>query len=133
MHYLMLVTTDCSTGETSLQARTRVYETLLIDSTFVGECGRFGQPLADWFAIGGRWTGHLLDLRRPPRLDAGEEFGAAADAIILTQRLFASFLEGFKGHMHLDGSHCQFLDLDDDTCDPTFIGRKWIVVVDYHS
>jgi hypothetical protein len=129
----MLVTADRRTGETSLHARKRIYEALLIDSTFVGDVGRFGSPLADWFVIGGRWSGHLLDMQQAPRPDASEEFGAEADAIILTQQHFDRFLAGFQDYIHLEGSHCHFLDLDGDACNPSFVDRKWITVVDYHQ
>ncbi len=61
MHYRMLVTLTPEPGETSLQARHRVFNLLMEDPSFCGEGGRFGSPPADWFVIGGRWSGCLAE------------------------------------------------------------------------
>ena len=36
-----------------------MFDTLSNDNSFVGEGGQFGGPIADWFVIGGRWSGEL--------------------------------------------------------------------------
>src|SRR5947207_13443557 len=59
MHYRMLVTVDKEGIETSAQARLHVNQELLQDTSFCGEGGHFSAPLADWFVIGGRWSGEL--------------------------------------------------------------------------
>lgn len=59
MHFRMLVTVSRDGIETSEQARKYVYEKLLSDESFCGDGGRFGSPVADWFVIGGRWSGKL--------------------------------------------------------------------------
>lgn len=60
MHSRLYVTIN-KTDEvaTSEQARERVQSELENDDSFCGEGGRFGSPLADWFVIGGRWSGDL--------------------------------------------------------------------------
>src|SRR5262245_12678689 len=55
----MLVTVSRDGIETSEQAREYVHEKLLSDESFCGDGGRFGSPFADWFVIGGRWSGEL--------------------------------------------------------------------------
>jgi hypothetical protein len=179
MHYRMLVTLAQEPGETSLQVRSRVFNLLMQDPSFCGEAGRFASPLADWFVIGGRWSGCLteaflakeydlqLKQRFPklagewyreadakahaPALDAlwaefgghgpspfnrgsYEQHGYDDDAQLLTRELYAALLAEYEGEPHhRDGCHCRFLDLDDEPIDDTFIGRKWLVAVDYHS
>ena len=59
MHSRLLVTCNKDTAETSQEARKYVYYTLSNDPSFAGDGGRFGAPLADWFVIGGRWSGEL--------------------------------------------------------------------------
>ena len=57
MHYRFLVTFDRERAASSDEAREHVYDTLM-DEGFGGE-GRWGGGLADWFVIGGRWSGEL--------------------------------------------------------------------------
>src|SRR5205823_12102965 len=56
-HYRFLVTFDCERAASSDEAREHVYDTLMHEG-FCGE-GRWGGGLADWFVIGGRWSGEL--------------------------------------------------------------------------
>jgi hypothetical protein len=180
MHYLMLVTLTMLPGETSPEARERVFSTLSDDNTFCGEGGRFGCPLADWFVIGGRWSGLLAETlmgddyrnrlkERFPQFATGsfsdadvkaqsvaldelwresggsglspltrssyEGEGYPDDAMPLNQTLYDRLLSNFEGQTrhHAEGNHCEFVDLNDEELDESFIGRKWIAVVDYHS
>jgi len=57
MHYRFLVTVNKDAAESSEQARKLVSETLLAEG-FVAD-GRWGSGQADWFVIGGRWSGEL--------------------------------------------------------------------------
>ncbi len=59
MHSLLLVTCNKENAETSQEARDYVDDVLTNDNSFVGEGGHFGSPVADWFVIGGRWSGEL--------------------------------------------------------------------------
>lgn len=58
MHYRFLVTFNKETAEDSEQARRYVEDTLLAEG-FVGSDGRWGGGIADWFCLGGRWSGEL--------------------------------------------------------------------------
>ncbi len=179
MHYLMLVTLTILPGETSPEARERIYSQLIDDHSFCGDGGRFSVPVCDWFVIGGRWSGLLGEtvvgdayrekLRAtfpefsgycsPDRVKehAGEldalwrEFGGSGpsslnrdayrhlgyddDAMPLARTLYDKFLVAHAGALsgHGGDGACEFIDLDDEAVDETFIGRKWIAVVDYHS
>jgi len=53
------VTCNKEHAETRQEARGYVYNTLIHDASFVGDGGRFSSPVADWFVIGGRWSGEL--------------------------------------------------------------------------
>ena len=59
MHHLMLVTLSLDDITTADTVRDSAYDRLMDDDSFVGEGGRFGSPLADWFVLGGRWSGKL--------------------------------------------------------------------------
>ena len=58
MHYRLLVTFEKGSAVTSEEARRYVEQELLNDPSFSGG-GRFGGAMADWFVIGGRWSGEL--------------------------------------------------------------------------
>jgi hypothetical protein len=160
MHYLMLATLAMPDGATSLAARRKAYDFLLRDDSFCGEGGRFGSPLCDWFVIGGRWSGLLRKTllgdpyqaacsqlasqhrealnqlwqrfggtgEHPHNRDSYGDLGCDDDAMIIDQAIYDHFLA--KGA----GKSCEtFADLDDEPVNETFIGRKWLVVVDYHN
>jgi hypothetical protein len=180
MHHLMLVTLSLPEGGTSDDARNRAYSLLLEDSSFCGEGGRFGCPLADWFVLGGRWSGMLREAilgqpykaaleqefpeftkgyypsRLPKQHKTGldqlwqrfggsgnspltrsgyDELGANDDAMLVDQFLYDQFLKPYAGTDREIGDEqlTDFADLDGDDVDESFIGRKWLVVVDYHN
>ena len=57
-----------------------------------------------------------------------DELGCDDDAMIVDQALYDHFLARDPGQ------HCEtFADLDDEPVDESFIGRKRLVVVDYHN
>jgi hypothetical protein len=191
MHYRMLVTLDKDGIETSAQARLHVNQALLNDTSFCGDGGRFGAPLADWSVIGGRWSGELsratwakkvtraisqlekeagvevwgahysssemqvaqINLKNmieklyqkslPEEFkgkglvydrDMYEEFGYEDDAMLVTRTLYNAFLKEYEGRDSQGDNHwVAFSDLNYEAVNPDFIGRKWLVVVDYHS
>jgi hypothetical protein len=59
-----------------------------------------------------------------------EELGYDDDARLIDRALYDRFLQEYAGQDFGDG---EFADLDGDTVDESFIGRKWLVVVDYHN
>ena len=148
MHYLLLVTMDRRHAKTSTTARRSVLERLYAIPSFVA--GEDGQTwsIADWFVIGGRFTGLLSDGRQTTWLpkvyaeltaprDPHRDLGYEDDAQIVDQVLYDRLLAPYaRQNMRYDRSegHLAFLDLDGDPVAPTtFIARKWLVVVDYHS
>ena len=62
------------------------------------------------------------------------QFGYNDDAMLVTDALYEHLLAEYAGQARSgDDLHCHFIDLDDEPVDETFIGRKWLVVVDYHN
>ena len=57
MHYRFLVTCEFAAAKTSEEARAYVRQALL-EEGFCSQ-GRWGAGMADWFVIGGRWSGEL--------------------------------------------------------------------------
>jgi hypothetical protein len=60
-----------------------------------------------------------------------DHFGAEDDAMRIDAALYERFLKEHRGWEADDDFH--FADLDGDPVDESFIGRKWLVVVDYHN
>lgn len=176
MHTQLLVTCNRDHAETSEGARAYVADVLERDQSFVGEGGYFASSVADWFVIGGRWSGTLSAVRHgadfraeamrriPPRFPIGyaddereahatalqalwEELGGSDrnplcrdqyadlgygdDAQIVDEMLYDALLAPYEGS-DCDGE--TFLDLDwQPVSREAFVGRKWLVIVDYHS
>ncbi len=183
MHYRLLVTFNKDQAATSEEAREHVFETLH-DEGFCGESGRWRSCVADWFVVGGRWSGFLSRLtwakefdhvvttteadydihiwgawyhdkakqqlqhklaKRfqrfwdsiaptsykgiPYQRDTYKADGYEDDAMLLTRELYESVLKEYEG-MKESEYHA---DLDYDEVAPSLIGRKWLVVVDYHT
>ena len=58
------------------------------------------------------------------------------DAMPLNRFLYDHFLKehaGFATNLPGHGAVCDFADLDDEPVEESFIDRKWLVVIDYHS
>jgi hypothetical protein len=80
-----------------------------------------------WQALGGQGA-------NPYSRDAYQELGYPDDAQPLTTALYDALLSKFEGESCVsDGCHCEFIDLDDEPLISDFVGRKWLVVVDYHN
>ena len=58
MHNVMYVTLNKDKASTSKEARDYV-SNYLSENGFIGSDGRWSLSLADWFVIGGRWSGEL--------------------------------------------------------------------------
>lgn len=64
----------------------------------------------------------------PATRSSYDHLGCDDDALIVNQALYDHFLA------EAPGQHCEtFADLDDEPVNESFIGRKWLVVVDYHN
>jgi hypothetical protein len=62
MHSRLIVLVDRNGNESSLDARKRA-EARLIEEGFAGEGSLFVSHPADWFVIGGKWSGELIRVR----------------------------------------------------------------------
>jgi hypothetical protein len=114
MHHRLLVTTR--NGASAIDACASV-ERGLVAQGFVGPFDdpayRFARGIADWVEIGGRWA-NLLD----------------GNAERLTAELYDRFLLEYEG---VTADYDGFVDLEEEQLSREFIGRKWLVVVDYHT
>ncbi len=183
MHYRFLVTFNKEDAGFSEEARKRVVS-YLIDEGFCAPQGRWSTSIADWFVIGGRWSGDLschswaaplyaqmekaekaagvqvwgasyADKKMKKKQNALEKLCTAAwkekapkeyrhipinrdmylelgyedDAMLLTQELYDALLKEYQGQT--DSEH--HADIDGETVSPAMVGRKWLVVVDYHN
>lgn len=143
MHTRLLLTFAHRRAATSDEARAYAAERLEEDPSFVGEGGRFGSSIADWFVIGGRWSGELTRTLLDPKSPAGElpagrddyQFdGADDDAMQVSAVLYDRLLKPYEGRAEVGEESLEFVDLDGDCVSrAAFVGRKWLVVVDYHS
>lgn len=95
-----------------------------------------------WERLGGKGE-------NPYNRDTYEHYGYEDDAMLLTQELYDFLLKEYlededSGEYANEGDHVfsneswgrgylKFVDLDYDNLSPDMIGKKWIVVVDYHS
>lgn len=60
--------------------------------------------------------------------------GHTDDALLLTEELYATLLAQHEGNaLVCDEGHCEYVDLDQEQLQPDFVGRKWVVVIDYHN
>jgi hypothetical protein len=181
MHYRFLVTCELGAAENSAEARKYVFDTLH-EEGFCGE-GRWSCGMADWFVIGGRWSGELSryswartitaemqalereqgvqvwgvfygsaekeriqqelaarfqslwDMHAPEEYrglpiqrDTYHDTGYADDAMLLTRELYDALLKEYEGTEEFE----HHADLAYDDVSPAMIGKKWLVVVDYH-
>ena len=81
-----------------------------------------------WQRIGG--TGN-----HPLTRSGYDHFGADDDAMLIDQFLYDHFLKPYAGCTEIlwDNKLPDFADLDGDEVGESFVGRKWLVVVDYHN
>jgi len=76
------------------------------------------------------WCEHGGSGMRPETRDSYEELGYSDDAVLVTQPLYAAFLADYQDR---GGDSQEYVDLDGDEVQTDFVGRKWLVVVDYHN
>jgi hypothetical protein len=122
----MLVTFSKSEADSSVAAREYV-KTWLLDEGFIGN-GRFGCGMADWFVIGGRWSGYLSHHEGEERNQYDED-GAEDDAMVVTEQIYDEFLKEYE-------DNCQgeyYVSIEDEKLARHIIGKYWVVVTDYHS
>jgi hypothetical protein len=62
-----------------------------------------------------------------------EQLGYDDDAQPVDRTLFEHFLAEYRGETDRREPSGRFADLDGEEVDDSFIGRKWIAVVDYHN
>lgn len=178
MHQRLFVLIPKSKAKSSIEARQFVCE-WLIGEGFVARGGRFSSTgPADWFVIGGRWSGELtralLDQKKLKKFrdkfekkygwwTGGKEKITEQQRLKQSKELFSNFFPKFKdihpfwrynyketGYkddaMVVTGKLFDRLELnelpkneegvidteEEDIEKKSVVGKKWIVVVDYH-
>jgi hypothetical protein len=94
-----------------------------------GEKTRTQQELAEKFQQ--LWDSHAPESYRgiPYCRDTYQQNGYEDDAMLLTQELYDALLKEFEGTEESE----HHADLEYDEVSPAMIGKKWLVVVDYHN
>ncbi len=141
MHQRLLVTFSTDGIETSEQARKYAFNELSHDTSFISDSdspNRFGGGIADWFKIGGRWSGELTEIKTGQPIKKRDTSvlqrfprGFPDDAMIVDLVLYDKLLKKYEGTWH-SGDKYDFCDLDREDVNEDFVGKKWIVIVDYH-
>jgi hypothetical protein len=128
MHYRLLVTTG--QARSSLDARNAARLLLPPLGFVIDETQLWPAGIADWFVIGGRYTGTLARISDAEwsRRDHGAELGYPDDAQLVTEELYDRFLAPQEEWP----DESAYVDLERTPLSRRFIGWKWLVVVDYH-
>ena len=80
------------------------------------------------------WQTHGGVGASPYTRDEASEYGHTDDAVVLTAELYDALLSSYQDETIVgEDGHCQFVDWDGEKLTPHAIGRKWLVVVDYHN
>jgi hypothetical protein len=85
--------------------------------------GHAGELDAMWHSLGGLGP-------NPYSRSSYIQYGYPDDAMLVSEPLYDALLAGHEG---CDNECEHFADLDGDEVSRAFIGRKWLVVVDYHN
>jgi hypothetical protein len=127
MHHKFLVTTNATS---SFDARLAVLSGLIRQGFLKDPTERWGGGIADWFQIGGRYSGLLSGIGEAAQLrrNRDDQLGDEDDAQLVTAELYDRYLAEYEGRAEGDG----FADIEREPVSRAFIGSKWLVVVDYH-
>lgn len=119
-------------------------ETLIGESFKAAVIARFPQMAEAWWPcnllehhsaeLTALWREHGGISPSPYERDNIDDYGHTDDAMPVCARLYKALLSAYEDHDTFNGDfQCEFADLDGEVVDPSFIGRKWLVVVDYHN
>lgn len=128
MHTQAIVTFNKDKAKNSEEAR-KYASDFLFKNGFTAQV-YFCSGIADWFVIGGRWSGCLSKAKGLDRRDNYKSLGYEDDAMIVDENIYNEWLKPFDGRNHNKET---FWDLNCYFVSEDFIGNKWIVVVDYHT
>ena len=121
MHFRLFVTLNVTKTMDNKEIEEIVTDELSNDSSFLANednAYRVFSPICDWFVIGGRWEG----------------FFGGSNVKLITQDIYDKHLKAFENlRLEFEDDDLFFIDLNEDNVDESFIGKKAIVIVDYHS
>ena len=153
MHYLYFVVFDKKEAKDSDEAR-GLAESTLVEQNFCGGEGYFCESKADWFVIGGRWSGLLswIQLEIDPsnqeklrkawkKANIKEVFpydrntfsseGHGDDAMIVGQKLLEALRKKYSDIEIYDADNNYEISLGG--LEDKDLLNRWIVVIDYHN
>jgi hypothetical protein len=76
------------------------------------------------------WLQHCGMGPSPYTRSGYRDYGFSDDAMVVTQTLYDALLAKYADEIYVTE---KFIDLNDEAIGPDFVGRKWLVVVDYHN
>ncbi len=141
MHQIFFVTVSKGQAKTVKQA-IREAANILDNNSFSGEGGFYAGCKADWYVIGGRYSGSFQmaeagkDMKDEKAWD--EIKGKEVDAVEFTKKLHKQLIKYIKDSTYYEVDDVELFDDDEyeeyklATDDLSHLYGKWIVVVDYH-
>ena len=132
MHSLYFVILDNKGIEDSSHAKDKVLQ--ILEKEKFCDCDAFFQSgKADWFLIGGRWTGILdsvLNKKQEETKPSNNFKGSENEAKILDKKLFRALKKKFQEVEIFDVE--QRTELTFKSLEKEYALGRWIVVIDYH-
>lgn len=140
MHQIFFVTVSNETAEDAQQA---IYQadSILDSNNFSGSKGYYGGSKADWYVIGGKYSGSFQMAQAGKDMKdekAWEEIkGKEVDAVEFTKELHDQLIKYIKDSTY-EVDDVELFDEDEyeeyklATDDLSHLYGKWIVVVDYY-
>jgi hypothetical protein len=130
MHYFYLVKVNAESAD---EARQEAAQALDMHS-FAAEAGYFGNSKADWYVVGGRWSGVLgkTTEAEQEKRDAYKQDGYPDDAQPLTAELIKYLKAESYGDVEIfDADEAQEFTVDDqeEVDEP----GTYLVAIDYHN
>lgn len=141
MHQIFFVTVSKKEAEDAQQA-CREAHNILNRNEFSGGEGFYSGSKADWYVIGGRYSGSFQMAQAGKDMKdekAWEEIkGKEVDAVEFTKELHDQLIKFIADSTYYDVDDVELFDEDEyeeyklATDDLSHLYGKWIVVVDYH-
>ncbi len=142
MHSIYFVLLPKNDADNNKSARTQAIN-LLEQENFFGSNGYWGGGKGDWGVVGGRWTGILSGTEVEINDEKAKNYrstylreGYEDDAMILTDEILIrltnkendySNTEVFISNEYSEASLTDIIKTKKD-----YVGKYWIVVIDYH-
>jgi len=136
MHCLYFVKIDDKEIKTSQQAREHATNILDANNFASDSNGFYGNSKADWYVVGGRWSG-LLSKKQDEERDGYQELGYDDDAVQITPELLAQLKAEDYGDVEVavieEGGIEHESTINQLILDGDDYSNQWLVTIDYHE